>query len=370
MIDGGLVVDAVAHGFDYSLGNRAEQCPAEHYQGFQQMAHQMLHVPTESLEPGFQLTAEEFLPAVSAEAVASSLLLESDVDLAFYHHVPISAFFKDGISRLDTGLELCKLAPNRVYLYGGVDTFLGDRGAVLASMEELADQGAVGFKFYPSNGSMDPASGRLMTMLYDDPETAYPYFEKARELGIRHLAFHKGFPVGPSVDAIRVGDMLNAAVAFPDMTFEIVHAGWAFLEETALELMVAPNIYANLELTGSLIVRRPKWFARTIGHLIQTAGWDRIVFASGCVNTHVDPALQAFWNFEMPDDLQEDFGYPQLTPDMKRDILGRNMLRLHGLDAESVKRQIEDDEWARRRQQGKQEPWSVRRAEVAAAATG
>jgi uncharacterized protein len=234
-------------------------------------------------------------------------------------------------------------------------------------MEEFADLGMVGFKFYPSNGVVDPVKG-LVHMLYNDPEMAYPFFEKARELGIKHLAFHKGFPVGPSIDAIHPGDMLNAAVEFPDLTFEIVHAGWAFTEETAIEMLVAPNIYANLELSSNLIVRRPRQFAEMIGHIIREVGSsDRLIFASGTSIAHSDPIVRSMWNFEMPEDLVAGHGYPEFTQEMKMGILGGNLARLHGLDLPAIAEKIADDEWSRRRRaEGKLEPWGLRRKEAAA----
>ena len=37
-------------------------------------------------------------------------------------------------------------------------------------------------------------------------------------------------------------------------------------------------------------------------------------------------ALDAFWDFEIPQDLVEGYGYPQLTEQAKRKILGENLL--------------------------------------------
>ncbi len=367
MLDGELVIDGVVHGFDHSDGNRAAVCTQESYAGFQVLAHELNHLPLESHEPGYLLGLEEFIQTVSADALAETLFLESDIDVAFYHHVPISGFFAHGVSRLDTGFALRALAPDRVYMYGGVDTFLDDRGQIFAQMEEFAEFGMVGFKFYPSNGIVDPEKG-LIHMLYNDPEAAYPFFEKARELGVKHLAFHKSFPVGPSVEAIHPGDMLNAAVEFPDLTFEIVHAGWAFTEETAIEMLVAPNIYANLELSSNLVVRRPRQFAEMIGHIIREIGSsDRLIFASGTSIAHSDPVVRKMWEFEMPEDLVAGYGYPEITREMKVGILGGNMARMHGLDLRAIGEKITDDKWSqRRRAEGKLKPWGLRRKEAAA----
>ena len=54
---------------------------------------------------------------------------------------------------------------------------------------------------------------------------------------------------------------------------------------------------------------------------------------------HPQWALKAFWNFEIPADLQEGYGYPALTTQAKRKILGENLLRLHGMDRSRAKTQ-------------------------------
>ena len=366
MIDGNLVVDAVAHGYDVTAPNRAEHCPSEHYDAFGMFMHRLGHLPLESKAPGYMLTEAEFRARWSAEALASALFLESDVDIAFYHHVDYPGFFTNGVSRLDTGFELRDLAPGRVFVYGGVDSLTADRKAAFARMEEMAERGVVGFKFYPSNGTFDEGTATFRHMDYSDPEAAYPYFEKARELGVTRLAFHKAMPLGPELEGVKVGDLMNAAIAFPDLTFEIVHAGAAFLEETAFELLLAPNIYANLECSGNLIVRQPRRFAEMLGKMLQVSGGaHKLLFATGCALAHPDPIVAAFWAFEMPEDLQEGFDYPAVTPEMKAAMLGGNMLQLHGLDPAALLETVTSDSWAvRKLAEGKAGPWSAHRAAV------
>ena len=47
--------------------------------------------------------------------------------------------------------------------------------------------------------------------------------------------------------------------------------------------------------------------------------------------SHPQWALRAFRDFQIPQDLCDGYGYPQLTDQAKRKILGENLLRLHGL---------------------------------------
>jgi hypothetical protein len=51
-------------------------------------------------------------------------------------------------------------------------------------------------------------------------------------------------------------------------------------------------------------------------------------------------ALRAFMDFQIPEDLSAGYGYPQLTDQAKRKILGENLLRLHGLDVAEVKSRL------------------------------
>ena len=55
---------------------------------------------------------------------------------------------------------------------------------------------------------------------------------------------------------------------------------------------------------------------------------------------HPKWALDAFWNFEIPQDLVEGYGYPQLTEQAKRKILGENFLRLSGMDVDETRRRL------------------------------
>jgi hypothetical protein len=45
-------------------------------------------------------------------------------------------------------------------------------------------------------------------------------------------------------------------------------------------------------------------------------------------------------DFQIPEDLCAGYGYPQLTDQAKRKILGENLLRLHGLDVSEVKAKL------------------------------
>jgi predicted TIM-barrel fold metal-dependent hydrolase len=346
-----LVVDGVAHAYEWIPENRADGITDEEYAGVLDFFYRHTHLQTEKKDPAWMLSLEEFTKKFSAETIAQIYIEETDVDLIVYHEVQIAGFFKNGTSPLQTGEELKRRYPDRVMLYAFADPFNGE--AELELMEKKASTGLVdGFKFYPTNGVFNLETGRMNTMLYDDPEMAFPFLQKALDLGIKHVGVHKAFPVAPGpLLKDRVDDIGGAAEAFPDLTFEIVHSGWAFIEDCALQLMLNPNIYANLELTANFAVRRPRQCAEAIGAMLRVGDVsDRLLFATGIPNGHPQPVLESFSQMEMPADLVEGQDMPELTDELKKKILGGNFLAMHGIDAEQKKQQLAGDEWDQQRQ--------------------
>jgi hypothetical protein len=73
-----------------------------------------------------------------------------------------------------------------------------------------------------------------------------------------------------------------------------------------------------------------------------------------------EPPLRWFWErFQFSEEMREREGLPEITRDVKRRILGLNYLRMHGLDAEALAKNIEGDEFAVARSRGKAEPYST-----------
>ena len=51
-------------------------------------------------------------------------------------------------------------------------------------------------------------------------------------------------------------------------------------------------------------------------------------------------AIEEFWKFQSPQDIVDEKGYPQLTEQAKRKILGENLAKLHGMDVEATKARL------------------------------
>lgn len=365
MINDVFVIDGVGHAMDFSPANVVESVPPEKIDGFRAFGYSGFVEQIESKEPGYRLTFDEWMAHFTAEDLAHAFFVESDVDMVVGHAVEIKPLFKNGMFRWDVLLDLRELAPDRTLLYAAVDTFDTEREAIYDHMARAVEQGAIGFKFYPSNGMFDRQNNRLVSQFYDDPENAYPLFERAQQLGVKVVAFHKAQPVGVGPNTVvGVQDISTAAAEFPELTFEVVHAGWAFLEDTAYQLQYHPNIYANLENTLGLVVNQPRRFAHIIGTLLRAGAEDRLIFGSGCALNHPDPQIRAFMDFEMPQELVDGYAYPQLTIEIKRKILGENIARMHGIDIKQRRAAIADDQWSQQRAAGKAAPWSGLRARL------
>jgi predicted TIM-barrel fold metal-dependent hydrolase len=337
VLDGVFVIDSVVHGYHFDARNSKDPDATN------VIAGQLYALGLATMPPGGLLPWERWISADDPDLVASALFAESRTDAAVYHEVPIFGLFEDGGSPLWVGKEMRERWPGRVVVYGGVSPW--QDGAVERVDQLVEEHGVLGLKLYP----LDIVEGEAKALDMSDPELAFPIFERARQRGIRTIAIHKALPLGPvPIKPFEVRDIEGAAAAFPDLTFEIVHGGLAFLEETAWQVARFPNVVVNLEGTSIFLGRSPRRFAEVLGTFLSFGAGQRIVWATGAMAVHPRPLLEAFWELEMPRDLVEDYGMPELTPEIKRAILGENHARILGLDIEAMRLEMEGDEFARR----------------------
>lgn len=341
---GALVVDAVSHSWNFSSENCINET-AEH------LTHE-LHANSSALTvPGYEVPESVWFRDNTAEELGSVLFEESDVDFTIYHNTPLFDFFADGGSDLKTGVEFRERFPDRVALYGGVDPLVDDWEEHMDYL--VRDLEVDGIKLYPS----EYRDGETLNVRLNDEGSALPVVQKAETMDVDIVAVHKGVPLGPSSHAnLAPDDVEEIAPQFPDLDFQIVHVGFSFLEEMSLALR-HENVWANIEVTGNFMTARPRRFAEILGELLFWGGPDRIMFASGTTFTHPQPLIEALWDFQIPKDLQEEYGYPALTDEMKAGILGENALRLLGRDPAVVKEAVADGPTAESDE--KPAPWST-----------
>jgi predicted TIM-barrel fold metal-dependent hydrolase len=326
VIDGTVVIDGVVHGYN---------SPPETY------THPISEVVADSLYYGYHrvfsprgdrrwLLDREQFGSVDADVLGGAVFGESQNDFCVYHDIPLYGLYKGGASPLWVGRDLRERHPDRVALFGGIWPSHPDP---IAEVDRLVEEeGVVGLKFYP----YDIYDGVGEEVRMDDTEAVYPILEHAQKRGIRSVAVHKAIAMaGCPVQPFHPRDLDDALLAFPGLCFQIVHGGFAFLEETALQLMYYGNAAVVLEGASAYIVNAPLKFAEILAAFLMAGAANRIIWGTGCSALHPRPLIEAFWDFEMPEALRDGYGLPPLTPELKAAILGGNIARILGLEVEA-----------------------------------
>ncbi len=220
---------------------------------------------------------------------------------------------------------------------------------------------------------------------HDDELVAYPTFDliaryyarlKDQIPGLNCICVHKGLAHGLA-DIPEFGhpaDMPQALTDWPQLNFITYHSCIkdSFFDYFAWQQIVAaesgdpsairvvrgqpvPDISWTTEyaaLTGEFknsfaelgstfagsVINFPTLWAHIIGQLLKFKGEDQIVFGSDSL-WYGTPQwqLEAFWRFQIPDQIRHKWHYPEVSDGAKRKILGRNSARLYGLDTNSKK---------------------------------
>ena len=83
------------------------------------------------------------------------------------------------------------------------------------------------------------------------------------------------------------------------------------------------NVYAELGSTWFCLIRRPEEAAHVLGKLLLAVGEDNVLWGTDSIwYGSPQPAIDAFRAFQIPAELRERYGYPELTPRVKAKILG------------------------------------------------
>lgn len=347
MIGDAVVVDAVVHPYNLSAEN---QNPAAVEQLEAVYAAHLLATGEEHAE--YQLTRAEFFSDFSFAAMADSLFVESPVDMAVIHALPSLGFCRDFVTDPARAAAFRSRYPDRFRWYATVDTPVTDT-AIKQLEWQVREFGVDGLKLYPAFFYDGKGEGWRL----DGPDFATPLLEAARDLGIRNVAIHKALWLPPAPrEAFRIDDLDAALERFSDLNFHIVHAGAAFLEQTAELLARHRNVYATLESVFAYVVVRPRVFAKVLGTLLRACGSGQLMYGSGSNLSHPAPLLAAFDGYQFSAEIIDEYGFDQVTAEDRRAIVGGNALRVHGLDPVQAVARLDGDEFARRKANG-QRPW-------------
>ena len=239
--------------------------------------------------------------------------------------------------------------------------------------------------------SCDPAGWKVYTMygaqgenilmqwdenpswMLDDEEYGRPFLKNVMKSGARRISAHKGLTGGSNTGwdgPSSPRDIGPAAVDFPDIQFLVYHSGYEpregdeeegpYTEETRhvgtnrlitslKDAGIGPgsNVYAELGTTWYQVMAHPHEAAHVMGKLLSAVGEDNILWGTDCCfYGPAQPMIDAFRAFQIPDQIRDKYGYPQLTARAKEKILGLNAARIYGIDPQEAKARARNDDLA------------------------
>jgi predicted TIM-barrel fold metal-dependent hydrolase len=245
----------------------------------------------------------------------------------------------------------------------------GNLDYIRQQAEQLRPDSWKGYNIGTSAKVDDDPLSPMRQWRHDDEAVAYPTFELIQSLyqkvkderpGFNNICVHKGLVDGqpPRPEVGHPADLPKAARDWPGLNFITYHAciqpaffmydAWqqargtnlregvpdiAWTTEYAVLCRDLPNTYAEIGTTwAASVVTFPTLAAHLLGQLLKFMGPDRIVFGSDSVWWGSPQwQIEALWRFQIPEAMRRRFGYPELTPEVKRKILGLNSATLYGI---------------------------------------
>jgi hypothetical protein len=308
----------------------------------------------------------------SSGALLKDVFFDSDTAMGVLSHVPGGAdtnpldFEAAGATR-----EAARAldGTERLLLHGRcMPTLPGELDGMDA---QAAGHRIAAFKTYTQFGPPDGAAGFYL----DDDRHGAPFIERARQLGVRTIAVHKGLAFGPRGHEFSLArDIGPAARRHPDMTFLVYHSGFDtgvkegpydaqaragvdVLVRSVLEAGRPANVYAELGSTWRFVMRDPDQAAHLLGKLLKAFGEDRILWGTDSIwYGSPQDQIQAFRAFQISREFQDRHGYPALTPAVKRKIFGLNAARVYGLEPDAMRKKLSKDPVQRRKSEYLNDP--------------
>ncbi len=337
--------------------------------------------------PGKAKTTDEALEMLNRAHYVKELFGDSDTVMAIISGVPTRDWDKNPLppdQMVGTRKYVNDLADSRrVLSHGLLRPNLGAK-----EMEEMERQVKVlkidSWKMYTGAELGEKA------WFLDDEKVAYPFWEKTRKLGVKNLCVHKGLPLTVfNEKACMPLDLEKAAKDFPDLNFIVYHSAYRgpagvpwissgtgekvkdkpskdpqeipWVSEIFRILKKNPsikNIYFELGSTFDMLSRAaPVSCLHMLGQMIQTAGADHILWGTDSIwNGSPQGQIDRFRRLTMPEKLMKDYKYPELTAEIKDQILGLNAAKMYGVDPKAAWKAIKADKLTKLREEYLKDP--------------
>jgi predicted TIM-barrel fold metal-dependent hydrolase len=161
----------------------------------------------------------------------------------------------------------------------------------------------------------------------------WPFYEKACELDVP-LTVHTGMSyVVPQPTKFTLPLLLDdVCLDFPDLKITAYHMGWPYHEELMGLAGKHQNLYLSLSGIIGWLARAPYRGYHMIGEALQWVSSEKIVMGLDLPFDDTKRVVDYVRTLEMPAELQEKWGYPEITDEIRANILGLNLAKLAKLD--------------------------------------
>lgn len=315
----------------------------------------------------------DYLECLSGEQFVKDVFVDSDTDmmvLTFVPSGPDSEPLKIEEAEVTKQLLNSEGSGQRLLVHGRVNP---NQNGDLDRMDELAEKWEVSaWKTYTQWGP----EGKGFWL--HDEDSGIPFLEKARALGIKNIAVHKGIPFGPqSYEHSRSDDIGIVAKMYPDLNFLVYHSGFVpGKAETAFEpgaskdgidalvqsmldndVGANSNVYADLGSTWRMLMQDPDSAAHGMGKLLRYVGEDNVIWGTDSIwYGSPQDQIQAFRAFQISEELREKHEYPEITPALRAKVFGLNAVKPYGINAPTMKQAMSSDKFSQEKLAQKDDP--------------
>ena len=306
----------------------------------------------------------ESLRCLGSDAFIKDVFLDSDTDLVVLSFVPSTR--KGEPLTIEEATATARIVDkmqgtHRMLVHGRVNP---NQEGDLEAMDMLAERYRISaWKTYTQWGP----DGKGFFL---DDDAGIALIEKARKLGIKTIAIHKGLPFGAqSYEHSTCVDVGRVAKRYPDVNFLIYHSGFVTDKPeraydpqrtdgidalcTSLRangIKPGSNVYAELGSTWRFLMRDPDSAAHGLGKIFQHVGEDNVLWGTDSIwYGSPQDQIQAFRTFQISDEFVARHGYPRITPALRAKVFGRNAVRVYKIPDDVLKQHLPRDKVAQER---------------------
>ena len=174
----------------------------------------------------------------------------------------------------------------------------------------------------------------------NDP-AMWPFYEKVTELGVP-LAVHASFAYVAGQFTKYCHPLLLEEIAtdFPEIPIIAHHIGHPFVDELCWLSSIYKNIYVGTSyiLGSTWVDSSPRLAGKLLGKVMQFATPDKLIWGTDYTGNETEyrEAVNFLRNFQIPENVQNDYGYEPITHEDRKKWAGLNLARLLNRSVEKI----------------------------------